>query len=126
MAKRCKATEPNIPITNGIGIFLHCGLCVKEAGALRQSPKEYAMVEIGYTMLGIQVWCLRHDVNVFHMDLEGQKHPANTCALVPGPRLTPCDGCGENVCEEDQTICSRCKAKPKGVNKGVEPGKDGR
>ncbi len=75
MSKKRPLLEPNIPITNGIGIFLHCGLCVQEAGSHGQSPKDYARLEIGYTRLGIQAWCLRHDVNVIHMDLE-----------VPAPR----------------------------------------
>ena len=42
------------------------------------SPREYAQLEVGFTKLGIQVWCRRHGVNVLHMDFKGRKFPANT------------------------------------------------
>jgi hypothetical protein len=66
-----------IPHTNVIRGFIHCGLCMEEL-PVGQSPREYAQLEIGFTKLGIQVWCKRHEVNVMHVDFEGQKHPANT------------------------------------------------
>ena len=65
--------------TREIGGFLHCGLCLKEK-ASSVSAKEYARLEVGWTKAGLQVWCVRHDVNVIHLDFEGQKHPANTTA----------------------------------------------
>ena len=47
----------------------------KAAGEV--SPKYEQQLEVGSTPIGIQVWCLRHDVNVIHVDFEGHKHPAN-------------------------------------------------
>lgn len=68
--------DRDIPNTNEIKIFFHCGLCVAEKPA-DQSPREWTSVEVGFTPLGIQVWCKRHECNVCHVDFEGVKHPAN-------------------------------------------------
>jgi hypothetical protein len=69
--------EREIPNTNEIGMYLHCGLCLEEikngtAEDGENSPKHYARLEIGYTALGIQVWCVRHDCNVIHVDFDGK------------------------------------------------------
>jgi hypothetical protein len=64
--------------------FIHCSFCVREIvdkvqeTGEPQSPAEYQKLEIGWTQLGLQVWCRRHDCNVMHIDFEGQRHPANT------------------------------------------------
>lgn len=61
---------------NEIKSFFHCGLCMAELPR-GTSPREYGSLEIGFTPLGVQVWCKRHEVNVAHIDFEGQRHPAN-------------------------------------------------
>ena len=66
-----------IPRSKSIEAFIHCVKCIQEMPD-NMSPKEWAMLEIGWTVLGIQIWCIRHDVNVMHMDFEGHKHPATT------------------------------------------------
>jgi hypothetical protein len=66
---------------NEIGAFLHCALCIEEfkAGKARgESPRSYARLEAGWTRRGLQVWCVRHEANVLHVDFEGQQHRANT------------------------------------------------
>jgi hypothetical protein len=73
------------PNTNQIKMFLHCGKCLDElkAQAAREgsaSPRDYARLSVGWTPLGIQVWCNRHDLNVLHVDFEGFQHPGNTTA----------------------------------------------
>ena len=57
--------------------FLHCKLCIDEikAGA-SNSPRDYARYQVGWTKQGLQVWCIRHDRNVLHVDFEGISHPA--------------------------------------------------
>ena len=60
-----------------IGRYFHCSLCIDEKPA-DQSPQDWARLSIGFTPIGLQVWCNRHDCNVCHIDFEGQKHPANT------------------------------------------------
>ncbi len=69
----------NIPGTNEMSAFLHCAKCLLEIPA-GVSPREYSSLEVGWTKLGIQVWCKRHDVNVVHIDFQGAKHPANLAA----------------------------------------------
>ena len=60
-----------------IGAYINCSQCIKELPE-GESPESYARFSIGFTTLGIQVWCLRHDCNIIHIDFEGEKHPANT------------------------------------------------
>ena len=92
MRKTRKSTP--IPNTNEIVAFIHCGLCLKELQDIvartgqAQSPRTYTRFEVGWTKLGLQVWCRRHEVNVLHMDFEGTKHPANTSR----PRNRQIDG----------------------------------
>lgn len=72
--------ERDIPATNEIKMFFHCTKCLenKPAGV---SPQEWVRLEAGWTPLGFQVWCVRHGVNIIHVDFQGQKHPANTRRL---------------------------------------------
>ncbi len=64
------------PATNEIFRFFHCGLCVKEKPK-ELSPREWAQLEVGWTLHGLQIWCKRHECNVCHIDFEGHQHPAN-------------------------------------------------
>ena len=63
--------------TNEIIGYHHCGLCIKELPP-NTSPQEYARIQSGFTPRGVQIWCNRHDVNIMHIDFQGQQHPANT------------------------------------------------
>jgi hypothetical protein len=67
-------TERDIPNTREIGQFFHCKLCLAEAKASGEgtSARDYARLEVGYTDLGLQVWCIRHDCNVIHIDFAGK------------------------------------------------------
>ena len=65
----------DIEISNAIGVFLHCGMCLGELPE-DVSPREWALLEVGWTQRGFQVWCQIHEINVVHMDFEGSKHPA--------------------------------------------------
>jgi hypothetical protein len=68
--------KDRIPATNEIRAFIHCNLCLEERPP-DQSPMEWARLNVGTTPAGFQVWCVRHDANVVHIDFEGRKHPAN-------------------------------------------------
>ena len=37
-----------------------------------------ADIDVGFTPVGIQVWCNRHQCNVVHIDFEGRSLPNNT------------------------------------------------
>lgn len=86
--------KKGIPATNEIVSFLHCNQCIKElmndqdepedlVGHILEpiNPREYAKIEVGYTPMGIQLWCLRHDINIIHIDFNGMKFYANTEGL---------------------------------------------
>lgn len=63
-----------------ISAYVHCGLCLDEL-PVGQSPQDYARHSVGLTRRGIQVWCVRHQCNVLHIDFEGNEHPANTTRM---------------------------------------------
>ncbi len=66
---------------NCINLYLHCGKCLGEVPE-GTSPREYQKIQAGWTDQGLQVWCVRHDCNIIHIDFEGQTHPANTKVYV--------------------------------------------
>jgi hypothetical protein len=66
-----------IPNSNEIISFFHCRRCLEEIPD-GVAPREWAQNEVGFTKLGLQVWCRRHDANVIHIDFQGVQHPANT------------------------------------------------
>ena len=70
-----------IPADPSIKMYFHCQLCLDELNAGKakgESAQSYARLEVGYTRIGLQVRCVRHDVNVIHLDFAGQKFFANT------------------------------------------------
>lgn len=76
--------------TKEIEGYMHCALCVHELMAkhaageeLTTSPGAYQRLGVGWTPVGLQVWCSRHEVNIVHIDFQGQRHPANTTRLEP-------------------------------------------
>lgn len=76
-----------IKASNEITAYMHCVQCIAEKpGDI--SPRDWARLEMGWTPAGFQVWCTRHDLNVLHVDFEGQQHPANTNAFDPDPATT--------------------------------------
>lgn len=68
-----------IPNTNSIELFFHCAKCIKEKPP-NVSPKDWSMIQAGWTKAGLQVWCDRHNINIVHIDFEGHRHPANLSA----------------------------------------------
>ena len=71
---------------NCIEAFLHCGLCIDEFKAHEhrgKSPETLQNISVGWTKQGFQVWCNRHQVNMLHVDFEGQTHPANSTRKEP-------------------------------------------
>jgi len=71
-----------VPNDNRITSFLGCVMCIAEMREkeIDMSYREYARLEIGFTKQGLQAICVRHEVNVLHVDFEGHRHPANTSA----------------------------------------------
>lgn len=50
---------------NDIYAFFHCSKCIDE--------DEYPNIGVGWTTLGLQVWCEHHNKNIIHLDFCGQK-----------------------------------------------------
>jgi hypothetical protein len=71
--------KPLPPNSLSIEMYLHCRRCLGELPD-GESPESWARLSVGLTPIGLQVWCVRHDINVFHLDFEGQNHPANNSA----------------------------------------------
>lgn len=61
--------DREISNTNEIQLYFHCRKCIKE--------KLSSNIAVGWTELGIQVWCETHEINIIHIDFEGVKHRAN-------------------------------------------------
>jgi hypothetical protein len=55
---------------NGINNFCTCKFCFEDKPR-GVSTAEYSRLHVGFTTRGIQVWCARHEVNVIHLDFEG-------------------------------------------------------
>jgi len=68
--------QVEIPTKLSIHSYMHCGMCLDELPE-NTSPREWSQLEVGFTSLGLQVWCKRHEVNVCHINFEGVQHPAN-------------------------------------------------
>jgi hypothetical protein len=57
---------------NQIQMFFHCKKCLDELPE-DKSPREWVRMEAGWSNEGLQVWCVRHEMNIIHVDLMGQK-----------------------------------------------------
>lgn len=63
---------------NHIMQYMHCALCLEEIPE-DVSPRDWARTQTGFTSKGVQVWCVRHDCNIVHIDFEGKSpFPAET------------------------------------------------
>ncbi len=83
----------DVPCTNEGSQYLHCKLCIDawrdRDGNELVSPRDYARLSVAMTEHGFQVWCIRHDVNVIHIDFEGVKHPANLERVLAEEEVDP-------------------------------------
>lgn len=64
-------------MTRYISSYFHCRQCI-ESIPEGTTPQEWADLSVGFTDRGLQVVCNRHELNVVHIDFEGQRHPADT------------------------------------------------
>ena len=52
--------------------YFHCVQCMRQIPE-GESPRSWQRVQVGFTKKGIQIWCVRCDLNVAHFDFMGQK-----------------------------------------------------
>jgi hypothetical protein len=92
-------------MVNSMAEFLHCARCLA-ACPPELSAAEFARLAVGRTPYGLQVWCIRHNANVYHLDLTSTPRPRFVShALEP-----------ETPFADDLTLgCLRC---------GFDPGAD--
>jgi hypothetical protein len=67
-------------LQNGIEQNVICSKCESEfrlGSADSRSLQDYSRLDIGFTRIGVQVLCRRHDANVVHIDFVGQKPTAD-------------------------------------------------
>ena len=61
-----------------------CETCFKEYETF-QNPdialRDYVKGDVGFTRIGIQVWCQRHNKNICHIDFEGNRPVADFRSL---------------------------------------------
>jgi hypothetical protein len=59
-------------MANEIRMFFHCRTCLNQLPG-GKSPRDWVRMEAGWTPKGIQIWCVRCDQNIIHLDFMGQK-----------------------------------------------------
>jgi hypothetical protein len=64
--------EKIVKSKNVIGMYFHCKMCLEELPKT-ESPMSWSRTQCGWTSKGVQVWCIRHDTEIVHLDLLGQK-----------------------------------------------------
>ena len=67
-------------LQNGIEQNIICSKCETEfllGSTDSRSLQDYSRLDIGFTSIGVQVWCRRHNANVVHIDFAGQKPTAD-------------------------------------------------
>ena len=65
---------------NNIKEPIVCEACFKEYETIRNPDialRDYIRVDVGFTQIGIQIWCQRHNRNVCHIDFEGNRPAAD-------------------------------------------------
>lgn len=64
----------SITLLKSISHQIVCSKCKTEflAGQTDSaSLQSYSQLDVGFTEIGLQVWCRRHDSNVAHIDFDG-------------------------------------------------------
>jgi hypothetical protein len=80
--------------------FYRCPICEDEAPK-HLSPREYSHIEAGFSDRGFQVWCLRHERNIIHIDFMEQDVVADTGMFGKfGGRYSTSRGCLESFYKE--------------------------
>lgn len=71
-----RTTNRNLPNTFEVKHVIECKRCTESCpiGTLLQ---DYLRVSVGFTPYGLQVWCVRHQANVVHIDFRGQRLAVN-------------------------------------------------
>tara|TARA_A100001011_G_C13819160_1_gene638139 strand:+ start:186 stop:431 length:246 start_codon:yes stop_codon:yes gene_type:complete len=61
-----------------------CNKCIEELSTISSTDinlKNFVKFEVGFTSFGIQIWCIRHDINVCHINFDGNQFSADFRSL---------------------------------------------
>ena len=94
--------EAETLMLNSIAAYFHCALCLAECPSY-MSAAEFARFAVGRTAYGLQIWCVRHNMNVYHLDF--------TRAPRPGC-VTHGEQTGTPYGEDFTLACPRCGFDP--------------
>ena len=67
-------------LLNNIKEPIVCETCLKEYQNLHNPDitlRDYVKMDVGFTPIGIQVWCQRHEKNICHIDFGGKRPSAD-------------------------------------------------
>ena len=67
-------------LLNNIKEPVVCSKCFEEMSkgySDAASLQDYALLDVGFTDQGLQVWCRRHELNVVHIDFDGMMPEAD-------------------------------------------------
>ena len=53
-------------------LYFNCKKCVDEL-PIGETPESFGRLTVGWTKKGLQVFCVRHRLNVITLDFKGQK-----------------------------------------------------
>jgi hypothetical protein len=117
MKQKYKEIARAIPATNSIVQFFHCRHCLAELPK-GESPQGYASLEVGFTVLGVQVWCKRHDCNVVHVDFQNMSLPANTMTAETEKRIEAGESHEQILASlpKPKIVCNCNNASVRGLN----------
>ena len=61
---------------NNITAHVVCQSCLQEYQNIINPSfalRDFIAIDVGFTEIGIQIWCRKHDKNICHIDFDGQK-----------------------------------------------------
>ena len=61
---------------NNITEHVVCQSCLQEYQNIINPSfalRDFIAIDVGFTEIGIQIWCRKHDKNICHIDFDGQK-----------------------------------------------------
>jgi hypothetical protein len=109
---------------DGIVMFFHCAQCFSQRPPT-VSPKDWARFSVGFTLLGVQVWCDRCNSNVIHIDFQGVTHPADMKVQQPPEKLASSQPCSPDVTRgpwpNERARSASAQSKPKEASAQSKP-----
>ena len=88
------ATKDLSSLLHNIEQPIVCSRCADDVTEGRAGPvsmADYMRLDVGFSPIGVQVWCRRHDANGVHIDFEGRSLPTDFRCIVRRPPVSDRD-----------------------------------